>query len=243
MYCPICGDEFRDGITRCSEHDVDLVEEPPFVEEPPPRWNDRVAVRVVFVIFLIAAVTYGISGFISGTIFAMVQLREWSYENAQLFDGVQSAMFPVALAAFGVLAGAALLRIYTGTGTPARVLTERADLPGSISTGGPIGLVLMRVLFALTVLFALLWAGTRVAMSGDHAEFMTRFGTPTGFEEPGDTFATLLALNYGAYSAGVACLTIMGAGVLVGIHQRLRGDSNDGQDDPGSSSTAEDPKE
>lgn len=28
MYCPVDGAEYREGITRCPEHDVDLVDEP-----------------------------------------------------------------------------------------------------------------------------------------------------------------------------------------------------------------------
>lgn len=29
MFCPRCGDEYRPGFTRCSDCDVDLVENPP----------------------------------------------------------------------------------------------------------------------------------------------------------------------------------------------------------------------
>ena len=35
MFCPNCGDEFREGITTCPDCDVSLVEELP--EESPPR--------------------------------------------------------------------------------------------------------------------------------------------------------------------------------------------------------------
>ena len=33
MYCPVDGDEFVEGVTRCPEHDVHLVEEPPELDE------------------------------------------------------------------------------------------------------------------------------------------------------------------------------------------------------------------
>jgi hypothetical protein len=52
MYCPIDGDEFRERVTRCPEHGVDLVEEPPDLEKPISwiaRFNDRAAVRLSFV--------------------------------------------------------------------------------------------------------------------------------------------------------------------------------------------------
>ena len=29
MFCPVCGDEFRPGFTRCNDCDVELVENPP----------------------------------------------------------------------------------------------------------------------------------------------------------------------------------------------------------------------
>jgi hypothetical protein len=29
MFCPVCGDEYRSGFTRCTDCNVDLVEKPP----------------------------------------------------------------------------------------------------------------------------------------------------------------------------------------------------------------------
>lgn len=42
MICPNCGSEYREGFTRCSECDVDLVEAPP--PEPEPEHEDLVEV-------------------------------------------------------------------------------------------------------------------------------------------------------------------------------------------------------
>ena len=36
MFCPKCGDEYQQGLTRCTDCDVDLVEKLPDVEQPPP---------------------------------------------------------------------------------------------------------------------------------------------------------------------------------------------------------------
>jgi hypothetical protein len=35
MFCPDCGVEYREGFTRCADCNVDLVEEPPPIPEPP----------------------------------------------------------------------------------------------------------------------------------------------------------------------------------------------------------------
>ena len=37
MFCPVCGDEYRPGFSRCGDCDVDLTEAPPArAEEPEP---------------------------------------------------------------------------------------------------------------------------------------------------------------------------------------------------------------
>lgn len=36
MFCPVCGDEYRAGFTRCTDCDSDLVERLPFIPEPTP---------------------------------------------------------------------------------------------------------------------------------------------------------------------------------------------------------------
>lgn len=42
MFCPICGDEYREGFDRCADCDAALVEEPP--EQPETRADDPVTV-------------------------------------------------------------------------------------------------------------------------------------------------------------------------------------------------------
>ncbi len=42
MICPKCGSEYRDGFTRCSDCDVDLVAPP-----PPPPPDDRAGIELV----------------------------------------------------------------------------------------------------------------------------------------------------------------------------------------------------
>jgi hypothetical protein len=226
MYCPVCGDEYIERVTHCPEHDVALVEDPPDLNESiswVDRFNDRTAVRVAFMIFLVATVLYAISGFASATLFMLSQFRNWTaHEASALLNSIQTAFFPIALAALGTLAGALLLRTYL-----------RATQASELSTGddgrshdsirvGPIGSGIMRLLFAQTVVFALLWAGTGIATSREQIKQRTALQFLANEEDrPDETFITLATLNYAAYVGGVACLAIMGAGLIVTGHRRL----------------------
>ncbi|MDQ3987588.1 MAG: hypothetical protein M3280_13970 [Actinomycetota bacterium] len=228
MYCPVCGDEFREGVTRCPDDDVDLVEEPPELEEPLSwleRLDNRTAVRVTFIVLVVTAAVYALTGSIGAALLLFIETRDRDmFETVQFFQHVQSGSSAVAIAALGTLSGALLLRAYLTMSTPERTqsFSKNAELVLGNESGGPIGRALMRVLFALTVLFALLWAGTGIATSRERAEYSTTFGFQTDQEEPDSTFLTLLTLNYVGYAGGLACLAVMGAGLLVGGHQRLR---------------------
>ena len=220
MYCPVCGDEFADGVTRCPEHDVELVDEPPELDEPlswVDRFNDRVALRITFIVFLVAAVVYAISGASTALLFNFMQpANENSFEKAPLAQQIQSASFPIAIAALGVLAGALLLRTYLSmTGH-----SETPEMPpGSAIGHSPISQGVMRLLFALSVVFALMWAGTGIASSQEGIERRSvRIGTE---EEPTDTYLLLSTLNYVAYTGALTSLAIMGAGLMVGAHRRM----------------------
>ena len=81
----------------------------------------------------------------------------------------------------------------------------------------------MRVLFALTIVFALLWAGTGAATSEERAEYSTGIvGISEGLpNEPDDSFITLVSIYYAAYGLGIACLAIMGAGLIVRANRRM----------------------
>lgn len=142
MYCPVCGDEYREGITRCPEHDVELVEEPPELEEAPSwldRFNDRIALRVTFIILVISGVVYALSGFVTGALFGLAEFQNsQSADMIRVLQPVQSAFWSIGKASLGVLAGAVLLRGYLSLSRGSeRALSddERSLGPGSV--GGP----------------------------------------------------------------------------------------------------------
>lgn len=225
MYCPVCGDEYLEGVTRCPEHNVELVEEPPELAEPLSwidRFNDRAILRVTFIVFLVAAVVYAISGSATAILYEFMQSgNQNSFETAQLAQQIQTASFPVGIGALGILAGALLLRTYISITGDSETL-DVDHRAGSAVGLSPIGQGVMRLLFALSIVFALMWAGTGIATSQEQIERRSsiRFGTEPE-EQPTDTYLLLLTLNYVGYTGGVASLAIMGAGLMVGSHRRM----------------------
>ena len=227
MFCPVDGDEFRQGITQCPEHDVALVEEPPDLDVA-PRWTDRLddqfGMMAAFLIFVAAAIVYAIFGATASIIIAVTRDDDPGlFEDALLFQDIANVAFPIAIAALGVLIAALLLRAYLNLTDPDGERRRNDD--ETVAVRGPIPGGLMRVLSWLTIVFALLWAGTGIATSEDRARYETASST-FGFgdedeEEPDETFLDLLSLHYAAYAGGVGCLAIMGAGLIARTYRRM----------------------
>jgi len=227
MYCPVDGDEFQEGVTRCPEHDVELVEDQPVFEDRLSwidRFNDRSAVRLSFLVFVAAAIVYALSGFVTALLYLLIQHWDWeAIDNVQVFQQVQSASFPVGIAALGALAGALLLRTYLFLSETGVAAAGSEPAKAETLWDGSVPAALMRLLFALSVVFALLWAGTGIATSRDQVEYQASFGGFGGdAEPPSDAFVTMATVNTAAYTGGVATLAIMGAGLMARTHARGR---------------------
>ena len=235
MYCPVDGDEFREGITRCPEHDVDLVEEPPDLGEPPPGWtdrfNDRTAVKISFWVFVAAAVVYSLTGLTTAVMLLLTEVGEReTFDTAVFFQRINSAMFPVGIGLLGILVGALVVRTYL------TLSTGRHDAPSSSSPNamaqGPLSSALARFLFAMTVMFALVWLATGILIAQEQAEDQSSPVFSDERDEPSESFVTLSALHHVAYLGGVVSLSIMGAGLIVRTYVRSdRADENEDQDD------------
>ena len=219
MYCPVDGIEYREGITRCPEHDVDLVAEPPDVEDDPPglweRLDGGAAARVAFAVAVVSALLYAVSGIVLNAWYSLAFTREWrSFLFGQVTQFVQAGAFSVALGALGCLAAGVLLRGYqrlSAAPAPLPAVTERAE--GWTARAMP-------VLFALVAGFAVLWAVTGIATAWDSARLsVSTFGTEPA--DAGDGYINLAALNNAAYTCGLASLAVMGAETLRRAHARL----------------------
>ena len=73
MYCPIDGDEFVEGVTRCPEHDVDLVEEPPEfadeeVQDLVDYFSEAKSLRTARRVLVAAAIVYVVFFFVYSSI-------------------------------------------------------------------------------------------------------------------------------------------------------------------------------
>lgn len=222
MYCPVDGIDWREGITRCPEHDVDLVEEPPEIEEAPWRLGGftgdaamRAGVRVVGW----AAVFYAVSGVLVAGWFALAQQRAWT--ETSVLDGLQfahEASTKVALGTLVLIVAAVLGRTFSRLGSPAAPTAESTeDEPPPSGADAWI----VTLLTSFVVVFVFVWVVTGVAVSWQEVELGTSFGQfPTA---PSKTYVNLSALHNAAYACGLGALVTLGALLMARAYDRLTG--------------------
>lgn len=224
MYCPVDGEEYREGITRCPEHDVDLAVDPIEALEDRPllgALDERSVMRLAFRVLLGAAVVYAVAGTAFAVLLSLPSVRE-AYDGAwddvlRILQAVDGAAWGVGIAAIAVLAGAVLVRTYS--------LLRSGGIPDRDREGAPpLSDKVMRVLFALVLLFAALYAVTGVATAWGNAEYVSgvAFGSP---EDPSQTHIALTALHRAAYSCAVASFACMAAALVKRTYDRMSAES------------------
>lgn len=219
MYCPVDGIEYREGVTRCPEHDVDLVPDPPDVAPAPPSFWQRLdaesAARAAFAAVVGAGVVYAAAGVVVNVMFPILVRRDSAgYDWLQYVHSANQAAWSVGVAALGALAAGVLVRVYS------RLSSRPAPAD---SESPPLGWDrLMSVLFTLVVLFAAIWVATGVATAQESARLTANpFALSSEQEMPSDTMLDLFALHYASFACGVGSLAIMGALVLRRAHARI----------------------
>ena len=199
-YCPNCGAEYLEGIERCVDCDVELVDEPVEIDEP-LGWVDRfsgtVVLRILLIVLSVAGVIYAASGIVTAVLYLFLEDAPGDlFETIRNLTEIQMAAFRVGLACLGVLAGAVLLKRY---GEP----SSMSPLRSATTT--------VRILFWTAVIFATIWAVAGVMTSRVQTEqsFRSVQFSEGEQDEPSDWEFTLLMLQYAAFVAGSAAFAIM----------------------------------
>ena len=237
MYCPVDGDEFREGITRCPEHDVDLVDDRPQIEEPASLYkrtvgffeqvDGRMAARMGFMIILISGGIYAVSGLTAGILFGLSQHTAFRPGGAiEIAQSIQFASFPLVIGTLGMLGGAVLLRVYISLSSHSwdRSSDKQQPLDSPIAKSGFLSRRMIRVLYLVAVLFIVLWIGTGIATSWEEAKQRFTFQSPfdPGANKPSGIFLTLWGLHSAAYAGGLGSLAIIGGDLVVRAHDHLQ---------------------
>ena len=223
MYCPVDGMEYREGITRCPQHDVDLVPEPPDLDDDEP-WLDRIGLEGLAgwasVVLALAGIVYAVAGTIYSVWTALgsdAEVLESTPVETVLF--AQSASWAIGLGAFGCLAALVLARAYVRLQErPAPRDDDEEDEDDDLppESGGSF----MPVISTLTICFAVLWIGLAIAVA-----WKTRsLGNGLVFESSDNGLGRLFAYQSAAATCTVGSLAVMGSLLMARAHDRLTWD-------------------
>jgi hypothetical protein len=223
MYCPVDGTEWREGITRCPQHDVDLVDEPPDLEEPErarPSATARLdaAAGPASVAVALAGIVYAVSGAASAL---------WKALNDDVgpfgaasgvtaFDFAQSASWAIGLGSFGCLAAAVLAKTYSRLRLPAPPRADEGD-DGDLPPES--GSLFMTVVSTLAICFAIAWIGIAVLIA-----WKTRdLGEGLYFTGEDEDLGHLYAYQSAAAACTLGSIAVMGSLLMARAHDRLAG--------------------
>lgn len=229
MYCPVDGMEYREGITRCPQHDVPLVDEAPEIEEEPgilERLDLEGAAGIAVVVVAVTSLAWAISAIFVNGWFALAASRDWEPPGVlDVFHVVQGAAGPIALGTLGFLGAALMSRGFARLGgrTPEAETEEPApseDGPPELT--GAAGWI-VTLLTSLVVVFVIAWIATGIAVSIEQigAEGNLFPGSP--FEGPSDSYLKLSALNDAAYTCGFGALVTLAALLMARAYDRVDG--------------------
>lgn len=222
MFCPVDGTEWREGITRCPEHDVDLVDEPPEIVESPSafeRLRGEGLAGAAAIVVAIAGIVYAVTGVIFNGWVALAQKRQW--EPTTPIDAVQflqSAAWAAGLGALGCLGAAVLSRVYLRLARPPDQVAEEAD-DEEDDYPVPQGAWFVPLLSTLTGCFAVAWFGLSLWLAWESAT------APVAeiFGDEGSLAADLYFFQNAALAGLGGSLATLGALLMARAHDRLSG--------------------
>ena len=229
MYCPVDGMEYREGITRCPEHDVPLVDEPPEAEPRPSvfdRFRGEGPAGIAAIVLALAGIVYAVTGVVSGAWATLAQRREWLRTTPiDAVDFLQSAAWSIGLGALGCLGAAVLARVYLRL-VAAVPAGEPGDEDEEEDFEPPSGAWFMPLLSTLVDCFAAVWVAVSLWIAWETATTpapgVVFQPTPTGDD---DLLLDLFAFQSAAFACLVGSIATMGALLMARAHDRLSGAS------------------
>lgn len=221
MYCPVDGSEWREGITRCPEHDVDLVDEPPESQEDRP-WLGGTRLEGLPGTAGLAAALAGIAYAVTGTLFnlwgALSSTAGMEPHGMTVLRFAQSASFAVGLGSLGCLGAAVLATTYARLTRPAPPeLDEDDEDEDDLPPEG--GGTFMTVVSTLAICFAVAWMALAVVLA-----WKTRnLGGDSFFGSGDDGVIDLLAYQSAAAACTIGSVAVMGSLLMARVYDRLSG--------------------
>lgn len=217
MYCPVDGMEYREGITRCPQHDVPLVDEPPEEDEPEPllgRWRVDGMAGPASIAVALSGIVYAVAGTINALWAAMAELPDGaSGGTITIARFAQSGSWAVGLGAFGCLAAAVLAKAYARLTGPRLPADEEDDEELPAESGD----WFVPLVSTLTVCFAVVWGAVAIVIA-----WKTKtLDDSVLFGSPDDGLTDWFAYQGAAAACTLGSLAVVGSLLMARAYDRL----------------------